>query len=183
MTSKALALVSLILLATFAARPAEAGRPRMVVLDQDVVAVTHDPKFEGWANLSLLRSVSGEALLLDTRVGRPIAVTALGFQVPSSGVFASYVESPDGVIWAAIAWSDRLRLLAYDQGDTATHEHGGWYVSDPGSVELGITAVLIGLLDTPVATLAVHADGEIYAWIDGALVPIELLDDGWHPSP
>ena len=183
-TRMILSILALSFVATFAARPAEAGRPRMIILDQDTLAITHDPEFEGWANLSLLRTASGQALLLDARAGQPIVVTPLGFEAPPAGVYASYVEAPDGTIWAAIAWTGSLRILSYSDGDTATHEPGGpYFVSDPASVQLGIIDLLIGPLDTPVPTLAVHDDGELYAGVSGALVPIEHREDGWHLVP
>lgn len=177
------AIALLILSAATAAAPAEAGRPRLVVLDQDRLSLTHDPEFETWASLSLLRAPSGEALLMDVRQNAPIRVTPLGLQVPSSGVFGSYVEAPDGTIWAAVASVGSLWLLSYDsgEGDTATHEH--WLATDPASVHLGIIDVLIGIPQTPVPTLAVHIDGEIYGWVGGALLPIEQRLDGWHLAP
>lgn len=173
---KAPFLALLLLLTVPAGAGAQTAGAGNTVLDVDRLSVTHDPDFESWAQLTLMRSPTGQALLQDLRPGRSLRVTRLGFSVPASGVAASYAELPDGRVWMTILTSTEGRVV--DLGDLAAPQLSNTRVAsfgfgasalgghaprlvepesdaarvaiDPRSVQLGIIAILIGLAVEPV---------------------------------
>jgi hypothetical protein len=108
--------------------------------------------------LALLQRASGEAVLLDyDSAGGPVRRTPLGFIAPIGSNKGSFIGSPTGSVWAAFASAEGIRL--YDLGDLSIPgplqpvQRGMRSMGDgfrPESTRLGIIAILIGLVTTPV---------------------------------
>lgn len=153
--------VGVVLLA--AAGPAQGARARSTVLDQVSIALTHDREFEDWANLAVLRSSAGEAVVVESRPERTDAGSA---------------------------WVLRVFRSAYWEGDIVMHEVGyGFLVADPASVQLGTLDVLSGPAQEPVEMVSVsfHASDAValeelmfvYEGVSAAFVPVAQTEGGW----
>ena len=127
--SKVFAWTSLGIVSLLTAAPAEAGRPRSTVLDEDTIAITHDVEFESWANLVLMRSPAGEALVVETRPDAPVQVRRLG--VP---ILIGLAHEPVETVGLAYGVALEEIVLAYESV-TATFRpveprDGGWIFGD-----------------------------------------------------
>lgn len=183
------ALLALLGAALLASAPAEAGRPRGAqVLDRDVLSLMpEDHVFY----LALMHSASGRATLLDESDDTPMRVTPLGFTPPAGSNTGSYTETPDGSVWAAFSSAQGVRV--YDLGDLAqpgalapvllqAEPMGDGF--DPRQTQMGIIAILIGLMTEPrpaVSVTSVH-DGTsntmMFAWDGSAFEPVVEVGDG-----
>jgi hypothetical protein len=189
MTRHRIAIVAALSL-VFASASAEAGRPRMQVLDRDVLSLM--PEEPIWF-LTLLRDVGGSILLLDQSDASPMRVTPLGFQYPTGSTWGSYTATPDGTVWGAFSSAHGVRV--YDLGDLTqpgalapallqAEPMGAGF--DPRSVQLGIIAILIGVVaePTPAISFAVFQDGTsntmMFAWDGDSFEPVvEVGDETW----
>lgn len=169
--------------------PAAAGRPRTAeTLDQDELSLlpflaSADPHSFGY-----VRAASGEALLLDGSASSPLRATPLGFAPPAGANRAAYTATPDGTVWAAFSSDAGIRVV--DLGEvTAPGPLAPALVEAltvgagfaPDDVQLGIIAVLIGLLVEPRPALVVGdcATGEcsVYGWDGAAFRPVHLMEE------
>jgi hypothetical protein len=120
--------------------------------------------------LALVQRGSGEAVLLDYDFAAgPVRRTPLGFTPPIGTDKGSFVGSPDGRVWAGFASTSGIRL--FDLGDLSLtgplqpKQVGAFAVGgafDPRSTQLGIIAILIGLLAQPVPSISYQAGDELF---------------------
>jgi hypothetical protein len=152
MTRIRLALLACITL-LLASATAEAGRPRgLQILDTDLLVLPYIEQ-QPIYKLTYARAPGGEATLVDQSLASPERRTPLGFTPPIGSDKGSYTATPGDTVWAAFASTQGIRV--YDLGDLAASgplapslvdviPAVGAY--DPGSVSMGIIAILIGLV-------------------------------------
>jgi len=175
------ALLASLALVLVAAAPAQAGRVRgPEVLDSDALSLPLLEE-EGIFYLTLVRSPDGRIALRDRSAGSPLRTTPLGFSYPSGSTFGSYTAAPDGHVWAAVSMAQGLRV--YDLGDLTQPGPLAPVLIEAGAVEedvvpeqtqMGIIAVLIGLLVEPRPSLA------LTSVTDGTSNTIMFAFDGRH---
>jgi len=179
--------------ALLASAPAEAGRPRGAqVLDRDTLILPYleqDNLYKQY-QLTYLRGADGRALLLDQSDSSPLRVTPLGFTPPIGANAASYTVTPDGSVWGAFSSTHGIRV--YDLGDV--EQTGPLAPSllqaealpagiDPSATQMGIIAILIGLLVEPTPSLRI-TDGTsntiLFGWTGTSFEPVlEIADGVW----
>jgi hypothetical protein len=175
-----------------ASGPADAGRARgPEVLDADVYLLPFIEQ-DNLYRLTYLRGAAGQALLLDQSDASPARVTPLGFTPPIGSNKGSYTVTPDDSTWAAFASSRGIRV--YELGDLeapgpldpierdAIATGDGF---DPGSVHMGIIAILIGQVVEPRPALFLDCfqggckkdDGAlVLGWNGRSFEPVALLE-------
>ena len=154
------ALPALLAVALLASAPADAGRLRGAqVLDSDAVFLM--PEEPIWY-LTLLRNAGGQVLVTDQSESSPLRVTPLGFAYPTGSTWGSYTATPDGTLWAALSMAQGIRV--YDLGDVREPAPLDPLlldviiapsVYDPSRTQMGIIAILIGLVVEPRPSLSV----------------------------
>ena len=192
MTRSHLALFA-ITAALLASAPAEAGRPRgMQVLDRDPLILPYieqDAVYEQY-QLTYMRGSDGRALLLDQSDASPLRVTPLGFTPPIGANAGSYTVTPDGSVWGAFSSTHGIRV--YDLGDLAQPGPLAPVLLqaealpagiDPSATQMGIIAILIGLLVEPTPSLRI-TDGTsntiLFGWTGTSFEPVlEIADGVW----
>jgi hypothetical protein len=181
-------LVAAVVLAV--AAQAQAGRPRGIqVLDSDTLLLPYVEQ-ENLYRLTYFRSAAGTVMLLDASDVTPMRVTPLGFTPPLGSNKGSYTATPDDTVWAAFSSPQRIRV--YDLGDIAKPgalspglvdaiaAPSGY---DPNQTQLGIIAILIGLVAEPRPALFVAGvqDGTSNTLVLGydgeRFRPVGLMED------
>jgi hypothetical protein len=162
----------------------------MQVLDTDFLMLPYIEQ-ENVYRVSLARSAGGQALLVDQSLATPMRVTPLGFTPPIGSNKGSYTATPDGSVWGAFSSAQGVRV--YDLGDLEqpgplapellqAEPMGAGF--DPGSVQMGIIAILIGLLaePTPAISFADVADGTsntlMFGWDGDSFEAVAPVGDG-----
>jgi hypothetical protein len=170
-----------------ASAAAQAGRPRGIeILDTDSVSLLPYIEQENLYKLTYFRDATGAAMLLDASASSPLRVTPLGFTPPIGSNKGSYTATPEGTVWAAFASSFGVRV--FDLGDVtkpgplAPVEVDRLAMSAgvrPESVQMGIIAILIGLVVEPRPGLSVCFQGGCTRWgWDGAqFAPVWLHEE------
>jgi hypothetical protein len=173
-----------------ASAPAEAARTRRL-LDVDVLGI---PATNLTAELRLYRTPAGnllENILISNVTGMPVAparMTPLGFSFPTGTTWGSYTAAPDGSVWAAFSCDAGIRV--FDLGDLtepgplapvqvdAFAAASGF---DPRRTEMGIIAILIGLVAQPRPALSI-SDGTsntmMVGWTGASFEPVVPVGDG-----
>jgi len=156
----ALLLLALLVPAAHAALQAQ-------VQDHDTLALPSSAA--GPYDLMTVRSASGQLLLVDQSAISSPRDTALGITVPAGVTAASFAASANGNVYAAFATAGGAYL--FDLGDLAQSgplhpvQLGSVAAAagfDPQSVQVGIIAILIGLLVDPSApALYVRQNGHM----------------------
>ena len=198
MTRPSLVLFAALCVA-LAAQPSFAGRTRTEVLDRDALLlpyVEQDALFQ----LTTLRSATGALLLMDQSAATPIRVTPLGISIPPTSTwgqladgtsntifFAGFAAARDRHAYAALATPSGVEVVSLGDlaapGPLAPQRMASIAAGpgfDPSSTQVGIIAVLIGLLVDPnVPAVSFVEDGRTVtlAWIDGAFRPVRLMEE------
>jgi hypothetical protein len=161
--------------------PADAGA---TLLDASHVYL---PRTDTPRALAVVQRSSGEAVLLDYDVaGGPVRRTPLGFTAPIGSNKGSFVGTPDGRVWAALASTAGIRL--FDLGDLSSPVAplqpvpkaviAGGPGFDPESTHLGIIAILIGVVSQPTPAVSYQRGGElIVSALDGASLRAVVRQD------
>jgi hypothetical protein len=173
------------------AAPAQAGRPRGIqVLDSDTLLLPYIEQ-ENLYRLTYFRSAAGTVMLLDESDATPLRVTPLGFTPPIGSNKGSYTATPDDTVWAAFSSPQRIRV--YDLGDISkpgllspglVDAIGAPSGYDPNETQLGIIAILIGLVaePRPAVFIAGATDGTsntlALGWSGASFEPVVENGDG-----
>jgi hypothetical protein len=190
MTSKRIALlVSLCLM--LASAVAEAGRPRGThVLDTQLVLLPYLEQ-DTIYKVTLARNAAGQALLVDQSLATPIRVTPIGFTPPIGSNKGSFAVTPESSTWAAFASSQGIRVFELGDlqapGPLAVVQRDAIPAGfDPQSAQLGIIAILIGLVAEPRPALFLDCfqggcnkggDEElVLGWNGQSFEPVELME-------
>src|SRR5262245_46955374 len=193
MNSRRLALITSLCLAVASTAP-EAGRPRSLqVLDTDFHILPFIEQ-DNLYRLTYLRGGAGQALLLDQAGGSAPRLTPLGFTPPIGSNKGSYTVTPEDSTWAAFASSEGIRVFELGDleapGPLAPAQRDAIAIGDldPGSVQMGIIAILIGVVAEPRPALFIacfqggcskgDVGGEelVLGWNGRSFEPVSLME-------
>jgi hypothetical protein len=149
---KTIAGLALVLALSAAGGPSSAAPPAIRIVDRDFALLPYIEQDNLFA-LTLLRTQSGALVLLDATDGTPLRATSLGFAYPTGSTWGSYTSSADRHAYGAFSNGAGIRVI--DLGDlsvpgplapVALDSIAAGAGFDPSSTQMGIIAILIGLL-------------------------------------
>jgi len=182
---------------------AQAGRPRLQVLDTDALLLPYVEQ-DALRQITTLRTASGEIVLADHGTSAPLRMTSLGTSIPCTSTWGSLAQdgTSNTLLFAEfvafdpafkggvfVALSTKDGACVYSLGDLAApgplapkalDSIAASPGFDPGSTRMGIIAVLIGLLVDPHVPAVFTVEGGqtvVRAWDGHAFRPVHLIEE------